>query len=54
MKDDKEKKKITKPQDLYCKECGKITPHTPKMSAVKDECQVCTVCSSMNLINSKK
>jgi 8-oxo-dGTP pyrophosphatase MutT (NUDIX family) len=33
---------------MWCYECNKITPHTPKLSAEMSGCKVCYECSRMN------
>lgn len=36
------------PTQVYCKECGKLTEHRPKMDAVKNGNLVCNVCDTEN------
>lgn len=35
-------------KELYCLECKKITPHQPKLDALKDGKMVCNECDNMN------
>ena len=36
------------PKNLYCKNCGKVTPHRPKLDAVINGKLVCNICNIQN------